>query len=228
MKRSLVFVFLLSLLVLFVFAGRPKEKEQSANDVVNPRHPSGPRPDPLPTRAAKSFKRKFDDLGEELRDKSKKRKLTGFGEGRDKENDVELALRVSDIPVLEKKWNAVLDFRITQAKSWLGQVSNDQADAIGEKWNVGTGKTVRRLAERAAKISSLVRKEGSGSPRVVTGRLDVQQFFADQATEWDHTFTYEAMADAIKNEFDVGSKKSVKALMDHLEYRKSRGQVKPL
>jgi hypothetical protein len=61
----------------------------------------------------------------------------------------------------------------------------------------------------------------------VSTRIDIQEFFSAQAVEWEYSFTYEAMANALKEEFNVGSVVTVKAIMAHLQYRKSRRIVRP-
>ena len=61
----------------------------------------------------------------------------------------------------------------------------------------------------------------------MSNRIDIQEYFAAQAVEWEYCFTYEAMANALKNQFDVGSVSTVQAIMAHLEYRKARRVVRP-
>lgn len=72
-----------------------------------------------------------------------------------------------------------------------------------------------------------MRKPGSGAPQTISSDRDILDFFEEKAKEWDYVFTYEAMAVALKNEFHAGSTKAVKAIMDHLEYRKSRRIIRP-
>lgn len=133
--------------------------------------------------------------------------------------DVETMLAV------ERKWQAVAEFREMRA---LGISTNQTVDQIGEKWDVGSGRNVRILSEKAELVGSLMRKEGSGAPKTVSNRLDIQEFFAAQALEWEYEFTMEAMADAIQEQFNVGSISSVKAIMEFLEYRKAKRVVRPL
>lgn len=125
---------------------------------------------------------------------------------------------------LERKWHAVLEF---QEFKILGICTNELANAIGEKYGVGNGRNVRFLAEKVEERGSLLRKEGSGRPSTVSNRIDIQEYFAAQAVEWEYCFTYEAMANALKNQFDVGSVSTVQAIMAHLEYRKARRVVRP-
>ena len=125
---------------------------------------------------------------------------------------------------MERKWHAVLEF---QEFKILGICTNELANAIGEKYGVGNGRNVRFLAEKVEERGSLLRKEGSGRPSTVSNRIDIQEYFAAQAVEWEYCFTYEAMANALKNQFDVGSVSTVQAIMAHLEYRKARRVVRP-
>jgi transposase len=223
--RKVLILGALFTITLLVFGGKEKEgrkKTSLPEDGVNPRHPSGFRPpSSLPERIVKSLKRKFFEPEESLRDQSTKRKRV--------EPSISVTaqpspLKLEEMHELERKWQAVCEFRVRQA---LGQTSLDVADEIGAKWDVGGGRNVYLLLQKLISRGTLLRQPGSGRPRMVSGREDVQQYFLDQSFDWDHTWTYEAMANALKNEFGVGSSKTVKALFDQLEFRKARRQVRP-
>ncbi len=138
--------------------------------------------------------------------------------------DPEALLDPEDLIAVERKWHAVLEFLLLKCQ---GKSTNRALDVIGAKWGVGTGRNVRYLAEMVTERGSLMRKEGTGSPQTVASRQDIREFFRQQAEDWEFSFTYEVMALALKEKFDVGSTKSVKALLDTLEWRKSRRPVKP-
>lgn len=165
-------------------------------------------------------KRSFEPE-ENLRDRSKRRRMESSEIlPRQKPEPVDLGTLLD----LERKWHAVCDFKELQA---LGMCTNELVNSIGENYGVGNGRNVRYLSEKVDKRGSLLRKAGSGRPPVVSSRIDVQEFFAAQAVEWEYDFTFEAMANALKNEFNVGSVSTVKAIMKHLEYRSARRIVRP-
>ena len=67
--RLKIFVFAMIILLIGAFAGRQR-RDGNDEHVINERgtrDPSGPRPEPLTEREAKSLKRKIEPL-EELRD----------------------------------------------------------------------------------------------------------------------------------------------------------------
>lgn len=166
-------------------------------------------------------KRIFDELEGPLRDQSRKRRrLEPVPVIEPKTPSYSPSLLID----LERKWHAVLEFRELRAQ---GLSTNELTEAIGEKYGIGSGRNVRILAEKVEKRGTLLRKPGSGAPKTVSNRLEIQEFFNQQAMEWEYTFTYEAMALAIKKEFGEGSTKTVKAIMDHLEYRARRRVVRP-
>lgn len=213
----------------FVIAPRPKgsKNKPKSNDLADVNIPA-PAPAPhesLPERIAKTLKRKIFENYEVLRDRSKRRKIEENEPASMESTSTAIpVLDVEEMTELERKWRAVLEFRVLVAK---GESSNTKVNEIASKFGVGTGRNLRLLSDKIESRGSLIRKAGSGRPRVVSGRDDIQEFFNSQSEEWDHIWIYEAMANALKGEFGVGSTKTVKALIDHLEYRKSRSHVKP-
>ena len=125
---------------------------------------------------------------------------------------------------LERRWQAVVEFKVLKA---MGMSTNSLVDEIADRYDLGTGRNVRIIVEKTEKRKSLLRKEGSGRIPYVSTRVDVQEFFAAQAVEWEYSFTFEAMAIALKQNLGLGSTNTVKAIMEHLEYRKARRIVRP-
>jgi hypothetical protein len=201
-------------------------KKRARDPQYNPFAPSLSDPiNALPRSTRGKAAEKYEP-DEQLRDQSSKRlrvwnpDVTEAGSFHDPEADIDPA----ELILIERKWHAVLEFTLLQCQ---GMSTNQALDEIGAKWGVGTGRNVRYLASMVDERGSLMRKEGSGSPKSVVSRKDIQDYFREQAEEWEFIFTYEAMALALKEKFDVGSTKTVKFLMDFMEWRKSRKSVKP-
>lgn len=90
------------------------------------------------------------------------------------------------------------------------------------------GRTVRNWSARVEETGSLLRLPGSGAPKTVSNRADILDFFEEQALDWEYEFTFEAMAEALKENCDgAGSTSTVRAIMVHLEYRKTRRVIRP-
>jgi transposase len=229
MNKLLALVLICGLLVPFNDAVHKKpagKKKHSGNS--NPprdsRGPSGPR-DALPPRETRGKKRGISEVYEKLRDWVRSTKRGRIE--RDAELEViepEYDYAQTDIETLEKKWLAVLEFRHLQD---LGISSNEAVEEIGERFGVGTGRNVRLLSEYADSRGTLVRKVGSGTPRSVSNRPDIINFFEEKAKSFEYVFTYEVMANAIKEKFGSGSTTSVKSIMDLLEYTKTRRVIRP-
>lgn len=160
------------------------------------------------------------DPNEKLRNQSKKRRV----------NDPEPHLKApaeveSDVlHNLERKWNCILLFEVARAK---GEATHALADELGEQWLGVGGRTVRNWSKRVEKTGSLLREPGSGAPNTVSNRPDILEFFEKKALEWEYEFTFEAMTEAVREKFDVGSTTTVKSIMDHLEWRKTRRVIRP-
>lgn len=148
------------------------------------------------------------DPNEKLRNQSKKRRV----------NDPEPHLKApaevqSDVlHNLERKWNCILLFEVARAK---GEATHALADELGEQWLGVGGRTVRNWSKRVEKTGSLLREPGSGAPNTVSNRPDILEFFEKKALEWEYEFTFEAMTEAVREKFDVGSTTTVKSIMDH-------------
>jgi transposase len=228
--RPKFFIIAIFFVILVAFAGKQRHDDEDADvdrgfGERGTRHPSGPRPEPLPVREAKSLKRKIFEPLENIRSWAKRARHFSSEEKTDVETRFIPGNSVEELDELERKWHAVLDLSVLQA---LGTATNEKLDEIGTKYDVGTGRNVRYLLEKLRERGTLRRKEGSGRPACVTNRVDVIEFFERQAEEWGYSYTFEAMIGALKNEFDVGSPETVKRLRELLEHTKHRRQVRPL
>lgn len=180
------YIFLIIILLLsFVFAPRPKgsKNKPKSNDLADVNIPA-PAPAPhesLPERIAKTLKRKIFENYEVLRDRSKRRKIEENEPASMESTSTAIpALDVEEMTELERKWRAVLEFRVLLAK---GDSSNAKVNEIASKFGVGTGRNLRLLSDKIESRGSLIRKAGSGRPRVVSGRDDIQEFFNSQSWE---------------------------------------------
>lgn len=127
---------------------------------------------------------------------------------------------------LEKKYQAIL--HLHREKS-VGEkkISNKKTEEIAKLYDIGTGRNLRRIANRSRNQVSLIRQEGSGRPATVSNRKEIIYFMQDKAKEWDYEFTQRAMTDAIKEKFDVGSRWTVRQIMQIEEWVKSKKYIKP-
>jgi transposase len=229
LKVILIVFLIIGLLVPLFDGGRTKkaEKKKYGGKESAPRHwksPSGPR-DELPPRETRGIKRFFQEAVDALRYRARPAKRARVEENLDDlvegNNFQSLPL---DVETLERKWQAVLEFQHLRD---LGMSTNEAVDEIGERFGVGTGRNVRLLAQYAEERGSLVRKIGSGAPRTVSNRPDIIEFFEEKAKEFEYVFTYEVMANVIKEKFGVGSTETVKRVMELLEYTKTRRVIRP-
>ncbi len=231
MNKFLALLLILGLLLPHVNPGQPKRgrKGQRGGKKVaaqprNPYHPTGPRDETEP-RATRGIKRIFYEAIETLRDWSRPAKRArAQAEELDLVEPSPFQPLPPDIEILESKWKAVLAFQHLQD---TGQSSNAALNEIGERLGVGSGRNVRLLADYVDERGTLVRKIGSGAPRSVSNRPDILEFFESKAEEFDYLFTFEAMANAIQEKFGVGTKSTVKTIMDHLQYSKKRRVIRP-
>ena len=161
------------------------------------------------------------DMAESLRNQSKKRRVS------DPEPHVK-AVRAEVVPEelfdLERKWNCVRVYDVARA---TGEATHQFANEAGNYWMGVGGRIVRKWSTRVAETGSLLRQPGSGAPTTVSERPDILEFFEEKAVEWEYEFTFEAMAEALKEKYEVGCTSTVKAIMDHLEWRKTRRVIRP-
>lgn len=229
MNKFFAIFLIIGLLVPQVDPGRTKgagKKKGGGKSTSYKYHrlPSDPVRD-MPPRESRGIKRPLFEVFEKLRDWARPAKRAHV-------EPSESALvepppfqpLPPDIEALERKWNAVLELRHLQD---TGTSTNEAVDEIGERFNVGTGRNVRLLSDYVDKRGSLVRQVGSGAPRTVSNRKDILDFFEEKAKDFDYIFTFEVMANAIKEEFGHGSRTTVKRIMDHLEYTPKRRVIRP-
>lgn len=163
----------------------------------------------------------FEATETELRDQSKRRRV----ESPSPHLPQNALPEPDELIELERKWNAVLEYSLSQR---VGEATHAVADEIGRRWLDVHGRTVRNWRAQVEETGSLLRNPGSGAPPTVTNRQDINVFFEDQALEWEYEFTYEAMAQAIKEKFEgVGSTSTVTAIMSHLDWRRTRRVIRP-
>lgn len=125
----------------------------------------------------------------------------------------------------ENKYFAILDYErelISEKK-----VANVRTNEIAALHQAGSGRNLRKLAANARLHRSLIRKEGSGRPPTVTNREEIIQFMREWAKERDYEFTLEQLGYAVKNQFGVGSKCSVRRIMVIEDWVKSKKYIKP-
>jgi transposase len=160
-------------------------------------------------------------MDETLRDQSKRRRAEISTD-----HSAQACLPIpEELIQLERKWNAVLEYSLAQC---AGLATHAMADEIGRRWLDVQGRTVRNWRAQVENVGSLLRLPGSGAPSTVTNRQDITDFFEEQALEWEYEFTYEAMAQAIKEKFDgVGSTGTVTAILNHLDWRRTRRIIRP-
>lgn len=229
MKKIFTILSILIVFGLFLsISVAPRTKKDETHKKSEPkRHwkqPSGPREE-LPHRETRGIKRAIYGAFEYIRDQAVpwKRAKVEPVEIDPLENAPIQNLPI-DIEGLENKWKAVLEFQHLQD---TGKSTNEALDQIGERFGVGTGRNVRLLSQYVDERGSLVRKAGSGSPQTVSNRPDIIEFYEDKAKSFDYVFTFEAMANVIREEFGVGSTSTVKRIMDHLEVTKTRRVIRP-
>jgi transposase len=163
----------------------------------------------------------FEATETELRDKRKKRRVENPSPHLSRPEPPE----PEELIELERKWNAVLEYSLVQS---AGGATHAVADEIGQRWLEVNGRTVRNWRARVEETGSLLRTPGSGAPPSVTNRQDIIDFFEQQALDWEYEFTYEAMAQAIKGKFEgIGSTRTVTAIMNHLDWRRTRRVIRP-
>jgi transposase len=231
MSRILALLLILGLLLPFAIPGKPrggrKGRQGESNSGAaprNPYHPSGPREASEP-RETRGIKRALFEAYEHLRDWSRPAKRArAQPSALDLVEPPPFQPLPPNIEALETKWRAVVEFRHLRD---IGQSTNEAVDEIGERLGVGSGRNVRLLSDYVEERGSLVRKVGSGTPRIVSNRPDILEFFEEQAKDFEYIFTYEVMAQALKEEFGVGSTATVKKIMDHLEYAKKSRIIRP-
>jgi len=102
---------------------------------------------------------------------------------------------------VEVKWNAVLEFAHHQD---LGEMTNQLADEIASEYGTGSGSHLRKLHKKARSHGSLIRKVGSGRPRVLD-HDEVNRFMTKVAAEHGYTVTTSFLLRQVKEEFNYGS-----------------------
>jgi transposase len=138
--------------------------------------------------------------------------------------EAETVLTSTSIHDVERRWKALLEYQVAKLQ---GRATHVLCDELAAKYGFKSGRTIRNLPQRLDERGTLSRKPGSGAPRIVSGNVDILEFFASKAVEWEYTFTYEAMVIALQEQFGVGSTTSVKNIMDHLEYTKKLRIIRP-
>ena len=229
MSSKTILIFVIGLLVLgLILSGREKGKKPEKKKPTPIerffRFPTIPSRDKEDQRPNRGIKRERYEPDEELRDQTmsavKRRRVEERGE-----REIEaVPLVPEEVGELERKWMAVLEFRVLQA---TGKSTNEAIDEIGEKYSVGTGRNVRLLSDYVRDRGSLLRREGSGRPKSVSNRPDIIEFFEEKAKSFNYVFTFEAMANALVENFGVGSTSTVKKIMEDLEYHKTRRVIRP-
>jgi hypothetical protein len=99
------------------------------------------------------------------------------------------------------KWLAVISFLVESKKD--GSIGNEKCNQIAAFYNIGTGKTLRRLHQRVMEQGTVFKKQ-----RVYTKKLpykDIEQFMQEKAKEMDYHFTHATMLLLVKQKFGVGS-----------------------
>lgn len=229
MRSKTILVVIFCLLVFgIILSGRDKPEKKKKPSLLErlfrPRIPNIPSRDTEDKRETRGIKRERFEPDEELRDQS----LSSWKRRRIAEKEVaepeEIPLMPKEVGELERKYQAVIEFRVLQES---GKSTNAAVDRIGEKYGIGSGRNVRLLSDYVRDRGSLVRKEGSGRPKFVSNRPDIIDFFEEKAKSFHYVFTFEAMSNALIEKFGVGSTSTVGRIMAELEYHKTRRVIRP-
>jgi hypothetical protein len=126
--------------------------------------------------------------------------------------------------VAELKYQAVFQYEKEKSAN-NNRLSNERTDDIAKEYAM-TGRYLRSLAKQIG-ARSFNRKPGTGQLQTVANRKDIVEFMEPKAKEWDYEFNQRAMAEAVREKFEVGCLSTVQKMMHLEEWTKSKNYIKP-
>jgi hypothetical protein len=128
-------------------------------------------------------------------------------------------------PGAERNYQAVFQYNKEKSVNNNNRLSNQRTDEVAKEFGL-TGRHLRKLAKQVGS-RSFNRKKGTGQQPTIANRKDIVEFMESKAKEWDYEFTQRAMADAVRERFEVGCLSTVQKMMYLEEWTKSKNYIKP-